>query len=172
MRLSDWRDAAPRKESMSLKVLSVIDTALDLFGADPDPECWVVWGDDPNVRYSILIPMAFGLLNIAVRVNVPGEGPRAQGKLVRWHKVSTGEFAIEIQGGHRMVNWQLEGHVMRGSDETADSMALFVRSVYDAIDGPAYVTSVPGAADGAGAAPARRRGKTVLRLPAPRGPEA
>ena len=114
----------------------------------------------------------FGLLNIAVRVNVPGEGPRAQGKLVRWHKVSTGEFAIEIQGGHRMVNWQLEGHVMRGSDESADSMALFVRSVYDAIDGPAFITTVPGVGDGAGAAPARRRGKTVLRLPAPKGPEA
>jgi hypothetical protein len=174
MRLSDWRDAAPRKESMSHKVLSVIDTALDLFGADPDPDCWVVWGDDPNVRYTIFIPMPMGMMQINVRVMVPGEGPRAGGKLIRWHKVSTGEFAIEIQGGHRMVNWQLEGNVMRGTDESADQMSAFVRTVFEAIDGPTYIGTVAGvgAAGSAAAAPARRRGKTVLRLPAPKGKEA
>jgi hypothetical protein len=127
----------------------------------------VVWGDDPNVRYTIMIPMPPGLMLINVRVSVPGEGPRAAGKLVRWHKVSTGEFAIEIQGGHRMVNWQLESHVMRGTDESADQMAAFVRSVYEAIDGPTYIGAI--AADsGTIGKSGRRRAKSVLRLPAPK----
>ena len=48
MRWSAWRAKAPFKDSVVPKVLSVVDDALAGLGADPDPECWVVWGDDPS----------------------------------------------------------------------------------------------------------------------------
>lgn len=168
MRLSEWRDNAPRKDSMSPKVLGVIDMVLDLFGADPDPECWVAWGDDPGVRYPVLIPSAAGLLVINVRVNVPGEGPRATAKLVRWGRVQLGEFAIEIQGGHRLVNFQVEHTLMRGADEDADVLAAFVRTIYEAIDGPTWAAPVTGTPAPPPSAMKRRRAKSVLQLPAPR----
>ena len=40
-------------------------------------------------RYMILVPTPAGLLQVHVRVNVPQEGPRASGKLVRWNRVQT-----------------------------------------------------------------------------------
>ena len=120
MRLREWRDVAPRKECMRPKVLSVIDEALDLLGAEPNPDCWVAWGDDPTVRYTVFAPIDAGLLKVNVRVNVPGEGPRAPGKLVRWNRVQIGELAVEIQGGHRLLNFQIEGLVLRGTDDEAD----------------------------------------------------
>ena len=58
MRRSAWRAKAPFKDSVAPKVLSVVDDALAGLGADPDPECWVVWGDDPSSRYTLLVPTA------------------------------------------------------------------------------------------------------------------
>ena len=58
MRWSAWRAKAPFKDSVVPKVLSVVDDALAGLGADPDPECWVVWGDDPSSRYALLVPTA------------------------------------------------------------------------------------------------------------------
>jgi hypothetical protein len=152
---------------MGPKVLAVIDTALDLFGADPDPDCWVAWGDDPGVRYQVMIPSPAGLQLINVRVHVPGEGPRAAAKLVRWNRLQMGEYGIEIQGGHRMVNVQIEHTILRGRDEEADGLARFVRLIYEAMDGPAWEV---GAAPSAPTASAvrRRRGKAILQLPAPK----
>ena len=49
-----------------------------------------------------------GLVQVNVRVNVPGEGPRTTGKLVRWHRVQVGELSVEIQGGHRLLTFQVE----------------------------------------------------------------
>ena len=139
MRLRDWRDGAPRKDSMGPKVLSVVDAALDMLGAEPNPDCWVAWGDDPAVRYTMLVPIPAGLLNVNVRVNVPGEGPRAQGKLVRWNRVQSGELSVEVQGGHRLINFQIDNNVLHGKDESADVLSEFVLVVYDAIDGRARV---------------------------------
>jgi hypothetical protein len=73
MRLSDWRASQPTRESMTLKVLAVVEPVLAAMGAEKDPQCWVVWGDDPSIRYTILVPTAPGLLNCGVRVNIPGE---------------------------------------------------------------------------------------------------
>ena len=108
MRWSGWRAKAPFKDSIAPKVLAVVDAALTGLGADPDPECWVVWGDDPSSRYTLLVPTASGLVLVNVRVAVPGEGPRASGKVVRWQRVQLGELAVEIQGGHRLVTFQVE----------------------------------------------------------------
>ena len=171
MRLREWRDVAPRKECMGPKVLSVIDEAIALLGAEPNPDCWVAWGDDPTVRYTVLAPIDAGLLAINVRVNVPGEGPRAQGKLVRWNRVQTGELAVEIQGGHRLLNFQIEGLVLRGSDAEAEILSEFVLIVYDGMDGRSSVI-LAGSAPSAGGpivTPVRRKPPTVPRPARPEG---
>ena len=90
MRLSEWRTRAPHKDSMTPKVLAVIVPVMTALGAEDDPSCWVVWGDDPAVRYAILVPTDAGLLQVLARVNVPGEGPRASAKLIRWNRRAAG----------------------------------------------------------------------------------
>jgi hypothetical protein len=135
VQLSDWRGRSPHKDSLGPKVLAVIAPVLTTLGSDPDPECWIVWGDDPTTRYLVLVPTAAGILEVHVRVNVPGEGPRAGGKVVRWSRVQLGELAVEIVGGHRLVTFQVEGQVLRGSDEDADAVAAFALQLFAAVDG-------------------------------------
>lgn len=135
MRWSGWRANAPFKDSISPKVLAVVDAAVSGLGADSDPECWVIWGDDPTSRYTLLVPTASGLVLVNVRVSVPGEGPRAGGKVVRWPRVQLGELAVEIHGGHRLVTFQVEAQVLNGADATADAIALFAQTLFAAIDG-------------------------------------
>ena len=143
MRLSEWRAVAPFKNSVSPKVVAVIESAFDVLGAERDPECWVVWADDPAVRYLILAPTPGGLVQVHVRVYVPGEGPRAGGKVVRWNRVQLGELAVEIQGGHRLVTFQVETQVLNGADGAADGIATFAQALMAAIDGrPAPASSV------------------------------
>ncbi len=138
MRLSDWRARAPHKDAMTLKVTAVIEPVLSSLGAESDPSCWVAWGDDPAVRYTILAPTPAGLVVAHVRVNVPQEGPRAGGKVVRWSRVQIGELAIEMAGGHRLISFQVENQVMRGSDADADTIAAFALELFAAIDGRTY----------------------------------
>ncbi len=135
MRLSDWRKAAPFKDSMAPKVLAAIDDALPAMGAERDPECYIIWGDDPAARYLIFVPTASGLVHINVRVAVPGEGPRAGAKVVRWSRVQLGELAVEIQGGHRLVTFQVEMQMLNGADAVADQIAAFAQALFAAVDG-------------------------------------
>jgi hypothetical protein len=141
MRLSDWRAKAPHKDSVAPKVMAVVDQALAALGAGPDPECWIAWGDDPGIRYLILAPTAGGLVQVSVRVAVPGEGPRASGKVIRWNRLQLGELAVEIQGGHRLVTFQVETFVLNGADATADGIAAFAQSLFAAVDGRPSVVS-------------------------------
>jgi hypothetical protein len=143
MRLSEWRTKAPHKESTTPAVLAVIGQALAILGAEPDPECWIAWGDDPSIRYLMLVPTAGGLVQINVRVAVPGEGPRASGKVIRWNRLQLGELAVEIQSGHRLVTFQVETFVLNGADVTADGISTFALALFAAMDGrvPAPVTS-------------------------------
>ena len=135
MRLSDWRGRAPHKDAMAPKVAAALDAAVGTLGADPDPSSWVAWGDDPSVRYHVLIPTADGLIQAHVRVNVPGEGPRVSAKVTRWSRVQVGELAIEVTAGHRLMTFQVEGQVLRGPDADAEAIALFARQVFAAQDG-------------------------------------
>ena len=64
-----------------------------------------------------------GLVTCSIRVNVPQEGPRASGKLVRWSRLQVGELSVENQGGHSLVSFQVESQVLRGSDDAADEIA-------------------------------------------------
>jgi hypothetical protein len=137
MRLSEWRAKAPAKDAGGPKVAAVVDAVIDALGAERDPHCWVVWGEDPAVRYTIFVPTDAGLISSFVRVNIPGEGPRATTKLVRWSRVSIGELTIETQAGHRLLSFQIEQQVLRGADAEADRVAAFALRVIAAIDGRA-----------------------------------
>lgn len=143
MRLSEWQAGTPHRDSMAAKVLDPAHDALELLGAGRDPECWIVWGDDPGIRWTILAPTAAGLVQINVRVNVPGEGPRASGKLTRWHRVQIGELSVEIQGGHRMLTFQIESHLLHGADAEADAVAAFAETFFAAMDGRALAPKTP-----------------------------
>ncbi len=144
MRLSGWRGLAPFKDSTSPKVLAVVESALVTLGAERDPECWVAWGDDPSVRYLVFAPTPSGLVQINVRVNVAGEGPRASGKVVRWGRVQLGEVGVEIQGGHRLVTFQVEAQVLNGVDDVADRISAFAQTLFAAVDGRPVVAAATG----------------------------
>jgi hypothetical protein len=149
MRLSDWRARAPSKDAVSPKVMAVLESALLTLGAEPDPECWIAWGDDPAVRYLVLALTPGGLVQLNVRVKAPGEGPRAGGKVVRWSRVQLGELGLEIQGGHRLVTFQVDSLVLNGADELADRIASFAHALFAAVDGrPAPVVRTRAAAAG------------------------
>lgn len=135
MRLGEWQAGALHREAMAEKVVAPARDALALLGADRDPECWVVWGDDPQARWILLVPSPAGLVHVNVRVNVPGEGPRATGKLIRWHRAQIGELSVEIQGGHRLLTFQVETQLLHGADGEADAVATFVETLFAAMDG-------------------------------------
>jgi hypothetical protein len=134
MLLSEWAKRAPHKESMAPKVIATVTPILVALGAPKDPSSWIAWGDDPAARYVILAPTPAGLVQVHVRVNVPQEGPRASGKLVRWSRVQTGELSVEVVGGHRLVGFQVENIILRGTDEEGEAISSFALEVYAAID--------------------------------------
>jgi hypothetical protein len=134
MRLSEWSKRAPDKGSMTPKVLATVAPILTALGAAKDPSCWVAWGDDPAARYVILVATPAGLLQVHVRVMVPQEGPRSAGKLIRWSRVQTGELSIEVVAGHRLVGFQLDNIILRGTDEEGDAVSTFALEVYAAMD--------------------------------------
>jgi hypothetical protein len=163
MRLSEWRAASPSNEAGSQKIAAIVDPILLALGAEPDPHCWVAWGDEPSVRYLVLVPTPAGLITSFVRVSVPGEGPRASSKLVRWSRVQLGELAFETAGGHRLMSFQIEQQVIHGSDALADRIARFALELFASVDGrtlPATpVGKKRGAARGTVKAPARTAAK-------------
>jgi len=143
MRLSDWRTRAPHKDAMTTKVIAVVEPVLAVLGAESDPSCWVVWGDDPAARYVVLAPTDAGLLQVLVRVNVPQEGPRASAKIIRWNRVQLGELGLEMADGHRLLGFQVEGHVLRGADDVGDEMAAFALELFARVDGRALSPRPP-----------------------------
>jgi hypothetical protein len=135
MRLSDWRAAAPNRDSLGPRVVPVLEPVLATLGAEPNPHLWISWGDDPRFRYTIFVVTPGGLGICVVRPGQGGEGPRIAAKLVRWGRVQLGELDVETQQGHRLLTVQLEGHVLKGVDADADGVARFARAVMAAIDG-------------------------------------
>lgn len=150
MRLSEWRKAAPTKGAMNERVLAVVSPVLVDLGAERDPECWVAWGEDPDLRYSLLAPTLAGLITVAIRFTSPEDGPRVIAKLVRWSKVSVSELGLDAGGDHRMVAVQVENLVLKGMDEEAHRICEFVRiliaGVDDRLQVPVPMTAVSGVA--------------------------
>lgn len=155
MRLSEWCASAPARDAVAPKVLAVVGPVLGALGVPRDPACWVTWGDEPATRWGLLAPTGAGLVTLAVRVNIPQEGPRASGKLIRWTRVQVGDFAVEMQGGHRFISTSLEGVVLRGVDEEADRIGAFLQVVLADLDGRPAPAEVPPAR--AKAPPARAK---------------
>jgi hypothetical protein len=135
VRLSEWWASAPVPDAVSPKVLAVVESILVALGAARDPSCWVAWGEEPATRWSILAPTQAGLVTVGVRVHIPQEGPRTSGKLIRWPRVQVGDFAVEMQGGHRFSSASVEGVVLRGRDQEADRIGAFMQLVFAALDG-------------------------------------
>jgi hypothetical protein len=165
MRLSEWRAHAPMKDSVSPKVVDVVQAAIVTLGAEADPDCWIVWGDDPSVRYVIFVPIAAGLIQLNVRVMVPGEGPRAAGKVIRWNRAQLGELAVEIHGGHRLVTFQVEGQVLSGADAIGDAVSGFAGALFAAMDGRSAPVAVP-MRRGSATSPPRKPGASPARAAA------
>ena len=64
-----------------------------------------------------------------------GKRPRAGGKVVRWNRAQLGELAVEIQGGHRLVTFQVDAQVLNGVDDQADAISEFAPTLFAAVDG-------------------------------------
>ncbi len=160
MRLSEWRTTAPHEESVAAKVLATVEPVLLGLGAEADPPCWIVWGDDPLVRYTILALAEVGLVTCHVRVNVPQEGPRASGKLSRWSRIQVGELSVENQGGHSLTSFQVENQLLRGMGRDGDAVTAFALDLFAGLDG----RPIPSLAGGTLAVADARR---VAALPAP-----
>ena len=138
MRLSEWRAKAPVKDAVSPKVIAVVESALATLGADADPECWVVWGDDPAVRYLLLAPTPGGLAPGQRPGERPGRGsPGRRPRSSAGTGSSSASSAVEIQGGHRLVTFQAEAQVLTGVDDAADAIAAFAQALFAAVDGRA-----------------------------------
>jgi hypothetical protein len=135
MRLSEWRATASSPESLGPAVELAVVSVLTSLGAKPDPDCWILWGDDLLVRWFLMASTSAGLLEVSVRVNVPQEGPRAAGKLVRWDHVQVGDFQVEAHSGHRLLSFQIESHVLHAVDAECDAMGAFIQGIFAATDG-------------------------------------
>lgn len=164
MRLSEWRASATSREAMAPKVFEGLQRVLAVLGSEPDPPCWVAWGDEPATRYAVLVPTPAGLIAVNVRVNIPGEGPRASGKLIRWKRVQLGDLAVETQAGHSLVSISVEGTILRGADEDARAVGEFLQVLYAAEDGRLTVEAGPMARRRFGGEP----GAPVVQRPGPR----
>jgi hypothetical protein len=147
MRLSDWQATLRGQRLMTGKVALAYGPALALFGAGLESDGYVVWGDDPDVHYSILVVGDAGLIVVVVRVNVPQEGPRASAKVIRWGRVSIGELSVDVTRGHRQATAQIESYILKGVDDDADRIGAFVGHVLTRIDG--RVPPAPSRAKGA-----------------------
>jgi hypothetical protein len=134
MLLSDWRGIESHAAALTPKVVAAVEPVLTGLGAEADPDCWIVWGDDPS-RFTVLAPTPAGLVNVHVRVTVPQEGPRAGGKLIRWNHVQIGDFSVETQAGHRLLGFQLEGQLLRAVDLEVDRLSEFVLALLAVMDG-------------------------------------
>ena len=110
--------------------------------------------------------MLAGLVIVASGRNLAGSGPRATAKIVRWSRVQVGELAVETEGPHRMISFQVESIGPRGAPTSRRrDRPLRARACYAADRGPsvAVLRRRRPAADGAGSRP----GPPAKRAPGP-----
>ena len=135
MRLSQWRRSERGQKVMGGKVADALEPVLAGLGAPGDPEAYVLWSEDWQTRYMVMAAADAGLAIVHVRVNVPQEGPRASGKLVRWSRVQLNDLTAEAHHEHRYVTIQIEGSVLQGVDAEAEAISDWASHVFARIDG-------------------------------------
>jgi hypothetical protein len=90
--------------------------------------------------------------------------------VTRWSRVQLGELAVETQGGHRLLSFQVEQQILRGADEDADRVARFAIELFAAIDGrPAPEAARGGASAARSARKPGVKGATLKASPQPPG---
>ena len=52
MRLSEWRAGCPAPGRRNRARSPPSWTRVLAFGAEPDPHCWVAWGEEPAIRFT------------------------------------------------------------------------------------------------------------------------
>lgn len=166
MRLNAWATIAPDPAALSLEVRTVLAPVLAALAGDADPHCLPLWGTDPGDRYTLFSLSSAGVVVASVRVDVPGEGPRVTGRLVRWGRVQVGELAVETSRGHRILTVTLENQVLRAVDDEGDRIAWFIRALL-ATELGRPLPSAAGPDGGFEFEPER-----ILAIPAPRDPDA
>ena len=70
---------------------------------------------------------------VHVRVNVPQEGPRASASSFAGVVSRPASWRSNF-GGHRLLSFQVEHVILRGTDEEGDAVSAFALEVYAAID--------------------------------------
>ena len=143
------------KDAVAPKVLAVVEQALIALGAETDPECWVAWGDDPAIRYLLLVPTPSGLLQVNVRVAVPGEGPRAAGKVSAgaassWASWGSRSRAVTGWSPSRSRTWSSTAPM-----RSADAISAFAQALFAAVDGRLVGALDAGEAGGRARSPGR-----------------
>ena len=134
MRVNDWRATPEGGRHLTDRLVALIDPVAHALGAESDTACHVVWGDQPDARFQVLLATDAGLAILNVRVNVPQEGPRVSGRLVRWGRVQAGEVTIEAHSGHAQVSAQFEGQVLQGLDAAGERIAEWMIEVYRRVE--------------------------------------
>ena len=171
MRLSDWRGRAPTRTPRHPRSSPSSRPILATLGREPDPDCWIVWGDDPGRP----------LPRVRADRRRPPPGPRPGQRPQEGPRASAQARPLEPRPDRRArrsrsrratacVSFQVEGQVLRGSDDDADAIAAFALRLFAAIDG----RPSPRGADEQAREPARpaadrpRSGAASRRAAAPR----
>jgi len=119
---------------MTNKTLAVIRTLVVDMGAEADPECWVVWGEDSESRYSVLVPALAGVISVAVRLSGTDEGPRANGQA---DSLAQADDQRAQRRGRRRASHRgraVESYVLKARTIIADRICEFVRGLIATID--------------------------------------
>jgi hypothetical protein len=137
MRFADWQATPEGSRYLSDRLVKLIESAAHTLGARDATPCYVAWGEQPEARFQVMLSTDGGLAIFSVRANVPQEGPRLSGRLVRWARVQVGELTFEAHSGHVQVSAQFEGQVLLGLDAAGERIAEWMTEVYRRVDGAA-----------------------------------
>ena len=171
VRLSDWRAAAPRKDSMAPKVTGTIEAALSMLGRRRRPG--VLGGVGRRSGHPLLDlrakrPRAWPRSTSGSTSPARARGPRASSSAGTASSSASSRSRSRAATGWSTSRSRATSFAAPTTD--ADVVAEFVMTLYDAVDGR---TAPPPAASAAGPAQAKakRRGKPVPLLPPPKGAE-
>ena len=126
MRLSEWRAASPSKEAGGAKVAATVDPVLRSLGAEHGSGLLGRVGRRTGRSlHDLRSDRGRPHHVLSSGSTSPARARGRAAKLIRWSRVQLGELAIETQGGHRILSFQVEQQVLQGADDKADRIARF-----------------------------------------------